>query len=71
MNGIRVAMSFYTTGREKTVWTVMPQVPQAGDTVHYAPDHDRDGDRAWNVMHVSWACDDFTRDVWHAEIGLD
>jgi hypothetical protein len=68
---MRVAMSFYTTGREQTVWTEMPQVPAAGDTVHYSPDHTAEEDRAWRVMHVSWACDDFTRDVWHAEIGLD
>jgi len=69
---IRVAMSFYTTGKEQTVWEEMPQVPAAGDTVHYNPDGDGlDGSRAWRVMHVSWACDDLTRGVWHAEIGLD
>lgn len=68
---IRVAMSFYTRGREQNVWEQMPQVPAVGDTVHYNPDGGPDGSRAWRVMHVSWVCDDFTRAVWHAEIGLD
>lgn len=70
---IRVAMSFYTRGREQTVWESMPQVPQAGDSLHYNPDRDDPtggGDRPWKVLHVSWVCDDFTRGVWHAEIGL-
>ena len=68
---IRVAMSFYTKGREQNVWTEMPAVPCVGDTVHYNPDNDDpDGSRAWLVMHVSWACGDFTRDVWHAELSL-
>lgn len=76
--GIRVGMSFYDADpqgrtRERVVWERMPQVPCAGDTVHYSPEHgsDLDGSRAWHVMHVSWVCDDFTRGVWHAEIGLD
>jgi hypothetical protein len=64
-------MSFYTTGREQVVWESMPQVPCAGDTVHYNPDSGPDGSRAWHVMHVSWVCDDYTRNTWHAEIGLD
>jgi hypothetical protein len=73
-DGIRVALSFYDgpLSREQTVWERMPQIPQAGDTVHYNPDHDdMDGSRAWRVLHVAWVCDDFTRNVWHAEIGLD
>lgn len=75
--GIRVALTFYTSERysqtrERTVWERMPQVPCSGDTVHYNPDHgDMDGSRAWRVLHVSWVCDDFTRNIWHAEIGLD
>jgi hypothetical protein len=66
-------MSFYTTSRECNVWEEMPQVPARGDTVHYNPDRDDptgDGSRPWRVHHVSWVCDDFTRNVWHAEIGL-
>ena len=66
---IRVAMSFYTTGREQTLWTEMPQVPCAGDSLHYSPEGLPDYSRAWTVRHVSWACDGGDG-VWHAEIGL-
>lgn len=67
---IRVVMSFYTTGREQNVWTKMMQVPHAGDSLHYSLTGDPDDSRAWEVMHVSWVCDNFARGVWHAEIGL-
>lgn len=73
---IQVALSFYTRGREKTVWESMPQVPSVGDTVHYNPDKpaDADGSRAWRVLHVSWVTDTYNGrdgDGWHAEIGLE
>jgi len=68
---ISVALTFYTAGPhslEQTRWADMPQVPAAGDTVHYSLTDDPDDSRAWRVMHVSWAHEN---GVWHAELGLD
>jgi hypothetical protein len=67
---MRVAMSFYTEGRELNIWEEMPQVPAVDDTVHYNPSHGPEGSRPWRVLHVSWVCDDITRGIWHAEMGL-
>ena len=67
---IRVAMTFFYTrdhrNHQQLLWERMPAVPSIGDTVHYNPDGE--GDRAWRVLHVSWACDG--SEGWHAEIGL-
>lgn len=71
MTGIRVYLTFYTTGREQTRDTVMPQVPAAGDSLHWSLTGDEDDSRAWRVMHVSWVCDIQSKSVWHAELGLD
>jgi hypothetical protein len=47
---VRIAFTSYPTGGEVTTWFDMPQVPAAGDTVHFHG-------MAWQVMHVSWAPD--------------
>jgi len=73
---IRVALTFYTTGREQIIWEFMPQTPRIGDTVHYSLDGNPDNSRAWRVMNVSWVPDNYMSWVsdatrWHAEIGLE
>lgn len=65
---IRVAVTWYPDGGERTVWTDMPQLPAVGDSVSLGdPDIP-----TMCVRHVGWCAKGAIGGAltWHAEISV-
>ena len=66
---IRVAISFYSKGKEQNRWTEMPQVPAVNSSLWFDLGPRGPGTTVWQVKHVSWVYDEGML-AWHAEIGV-
>jgi hypothetical protein len=68
---IPVSVTYYPDiGGERTFTTMLPAVPQAGDSIHFGDFRaDAYADRIFEVRHVRWVYDGKTR-LWAAELDV-
>jgi hypothetical protein len=68
---IPVTLTYYPeVGGERSVTTMLPAVPQAGDSIHFGDFvEDAYAARIMEIRHVRWVYDGRTR-LWTAEIEL-